>query len=382
MQRLIVSTVGTSILTNVAKQKTDKNLDILLRQTANETEKTISKQDRAQVDKISEEVEAKLLNSEFADVKSLSAELNGLFNFYIKEKLLPIKSMASNDVHYLITTDTYQGKKAGCLLEKYLKSFGIKNVQVISPTGLSTKDHKSFENGIKELLERFDEQLSSYKESGYKIVFNLVGGFKILQGYMNIIGMFYADEIIYIFEDASAELIKIPRLPLVIDHIPLFNDKAALFLLMEHSYVASDDEVKDIPEMYLDSDGQGGHMLSNWGNLIWKQKKREIISGELLHFDNIVYEDSFKRDYQSIRDDAMKADIQSTVANVSLLYDKGDLAKLRSNTGLLYEDYVNTKASKIGHFRLNRDWRVSCVSKDNRLILRHVGNHDYVNDNP
>ncbi len=38
-----------------------------------------------------------------------------------------------------------------------------------------------------------------------------------MQGYLNTIGMFYADEILYIFEGKGAELITIPRLPIIAD---------------------------------------------------------------------------------------------------------------------------------------------------------------------
>jgi hypothetical protein len=44
------------------------------------------------------------------------------------------------------------------------------------------------------------DTLPGYRESGYHIVFNLTGGFKSIQGWMQTLGMFYADEIVYIFE--------------------------------------------------------------------------------------------------------------------------------------------------------------------------------------
>jgi hypothetical protein len=49
-----------------------------------------------------------------------------------------------------------------------------------------------------------------------RVTFNLVGGFKSLQGYMQTLGMLFADESVYVFE-GERELLRIPRLPLDID---------------------------------------------------------------------------------------------------------------------------------------------------------------------
>jgi hypothetical protein len=38
---------------------------------------------------------------------------------------------------------------------------------------------------------------------------------------MNTLGMFYADEVIYIFEAKTADLIRIPRLPIVNGHLKI-----------------------------------------------------------------------------------------------------------------------------------------------------------------
>lgn len=66
---------------------------------------------------------------------------------------------------------------------------------------------------------------------------------------------------------------------------------------------------------------------------------------------------------------------------VSLLFREQGLAGLRKDGGLLYETY-ESRAGDTGHFRLNQDWRISCRPEGNILRLRHVGSHDYVNDNP
>ena len=77
---------------------------------------------------------------------------------------------------------------------------------------LNTSSLEEFRLGIDELIKWCVGTLPGYRASGYKIVFNLVGGFKALHGYMQTLGMFYADETVYIFE-TSRELLSIPRMP-------------------------------------------------------------------------------------------------------------------------------------------------------------------------
>ncbi|MBE3588402.1 MAG: hypothetical protein IMW93_07600 [Thermoanaerobacteraceae bacterium] len=74
------------------------------------------------------------------------------------------------------------------------------------------------------------------------------------------------------------------------------------------------------------------------------------------------------------------ADIQTTLAKVSLLFREQGLAGLRKDGSLQYKDYEGSPGN-IGHFRLNLGWRVSCLPEGNILRLRHVGPHD-VNKNP
>jgi putative CRISPR-associated protein (TIGR02619 family) len=303
--------------------------------------------------------------------------MNGLLSYYKQEsqvKLSPI------DAHFLITTDTYQGKKTALLLEGYLRSMGVNVVGVIVPPGFSTKDYKSFASGINYIIKWCEESLPGYRQSRYHIVFNLVGGFKSLQGYMNILGMFYADEIIYIFEAPNTELIRIPRLPIVMDEVPVLKEKATLFALMEQGYLAKHNEILNIPEIYLEFDENRYYTLSTWGHLVWERNKEKVLGERLLEFPHLTYRNTFIDDFYKIDENARRANIQTKLAMVSLLFGERGLEALRRDSRLLYENYTNR--DKIGHFRIDWAWRVSCYQEGNELILRHVGPHDYVNNNP
>ena len=113
----------------------------------------------------------------------------------------------------LVATDTYQGEVAAKLVQEWLQGRGFSSVQVFQLPGLSTRNQQAFATGVGALIKWTGETLPGYRESGSRVVFNLVGGFKSLQGYMNTLGMLYADEIIYIFEGTQSGLIRIPRLP-------------------------------------------------------------------------------------------------------------------------------------------------------------------------
>lgn len=214
MRRVIMSTIGTSLLTNqIDRNNTaEKNWYGLLRDSANKRETEIENERVIEILlTLHERANNKLKTAEIASVRRLSAELNGIYGIY-NNKL----ERGKEDVHILIATDTEQGKITAEIVKSYLQNNGIVNSSIYSPPGLSTASTTAFTEGIDELITWFKQNITSYQKD-YKICFNLVGGFKSLQGYLNTIGMFYADEIIYIFEGIGAELITIPRLPINID---------------------------------------------------------------------------------------------------------------------------------------------------------------------
>lgn len=199
---------------------------------------------------------------------------------------------------------------------------------------------------------------------------------------MNTLGMFYADEVIYIFEAKTADLIRIPRLPIRMDTQPVLEEKAKIFLLLENGYIARKDEVEEIPEIYLDCDEREHCTLSEWGLLVWEENKRNILEkAPLLDFEGLSYEKSFIKDFERL-EKTIKSDVLATLAQVAQIFKEKGLAGLRAHSGLQYKDYQGLADKKVGHFRLSRDYRVSCRAEGTVLQLRHVGPHDYVNNNP
>jgi putative CRISPR-associated protein (TIGR02619 family) len=368
--KLILSTVGTSLLTNqVSGSQRQELFD-----AANMKESECSSTLIDLISYIKKSINIKLVKATVAELRKLSAELNGILGVYNGE--IPTNP---NDTHVLVASDTYQGKITAEIIESFLKEKGFTNIIIISPSQMSTKDKTSFVNGTKNLLKWFDKELDieNYRLNKYEVIFNLTGGFKSLQGYLNTFGMFYADRIVYIFE-SSNQLIEIPRLPIEIPE-QMFEDKATDFLLMSCDYPC---KAEGISHLMLEEYDEDTFYLSEWGMLSWNKVKRKILEKKLIKLPNISYESSFIKDF----DNATPLDrinLQEILAQVSsiLLTNQDGVASLKAHGGIQYDNYSG-KNKHLGHFRLNQGDRVSCTAIGNNLSLRRFGRHDDLNNNP
>ncbi|MBD2124942.1 putative CRISPR-associated protein [Microcoleus sp. ZQ-A2] len=395
MPRLVISTVGTSILTNQLNLQYDSDWSKLLEERANDKEiddkedvlEAIEELTRRAKEKLYTDPEQKVINDDIDEIRSASAELNGIYGLYHAQL-----NQGNQDIHWLITTDTAQGQVSAELIRDFLRDNHVVVLDINTPTGLSTDSTENFTHGIDELLKSFDEIIPHYQQSGYQICFNLVGGFKALQGYVNTIGMFYqADEIIYIFEGSSKEkgVITIPRLPIQVDHSVI---KPAQFSLMatDVGVWVKLSELQSVPEtLIFVADDEA--TLSHWGRLTWNSCKRKFLTGDLLEFPGLVYEKSFIKDFARNKvNQQSRLDLHEVLAEVSGSMIKFNGDTTRFDTRLHFTRYEGgekceggVRRNQIDHFYIkNTGWRVSCIAKDGKLYLRHYGEHDYVNDNP
>ncbi len=376
--RFVVSTIGTSILTNSIDRgnSAEGTLFGILRDSANKTQDEITDDELGVIDELARRALEKLNNGDVETNRRSSAELNGIYGIY--DGTLPNHS---NDLHYLICTDTVQGQKTGQLIQDFLHSKGF-TVNIITPPQLSTKDTQSFAAGTKELIKWLDETIPK-PNTGYQVIFNLVGGFKSLQGYMQTFGSFYADETVYIFE-GSSDLIKIPRLPIQIDNTVIENHKTK-FALMNAGKHYLINELEGIPETLLESVKDGGNTyawLSTWGELVWNRTKSDLLSQGLLQFPRLAYQQSFINDCNNLNGQQWTK-LQETLAKVTAALENsnGDISRLNNQvSGLNFEQLRNH--NKICTFRVTQGDRVSCeISSNNGLTLRHYGSHEYVYSN-
>lgn len=370
MSKVILSTIGTSLLTKQISRDDKEDWLSKLRDTANLKPDETPEEVRDIIRVLKERANCKLAKGSTQDIREASAELNGIYGIYAENL-----SRGTVDMHWLIATDTAQGLETASIVEDFLRSKNIA-AQTFSPKGLSAADTTSFTEGIDKLIVWLDESIKGYE----KVYFNLVGGFKSLQAYLNTIGMFYADEIVYIFEGFSSELIKIPRLPIKINESIIEPYKSEFALMAAGAWLPYS-ELSDLPESLLFfSDDEC--ILSNWGRLIWNRMKSEVLSEALLAYPRINYEVSFNRDYESTLDPTKRVKLQEVLAKVSYLLSKenGNTGILKGDGGVLYEVYTNQQG--IAHFRVTQGIRVSCIAKDGQLYLRHYGTEPEVNRNP
>ena len=377
--RFVLSTIGTSSLTNQIRNDDPSEWRRLLRDSANHKMDDLPPEAKAVIDTLADRALDKLLEDDTQINRRISAELNGIYGIY--NGRLP---QNSPDQHHLICTDTAQGQKTGELIRDFLADQGL-NAYIVTPKELSTKDTAAFTAGIKELIRWLEDNVPGQRDGGYRVIFNLVGGFKSLQGYMNTFGAFYADEVIYIFEAETADLITIPRLPIQID-TTLIQKYQTEFALMAAGKLYPRRELKDIPETLLEfleeGDDETDTGLSAWGTLIWNRTKADVLVEGLLPFPRLEYTRAFRDDFN--RENAPKTllKLQETLAKVAYTLEKsnGNLAPLRQDGGLQFERFM--KIDGIYKFRITQAIRVSCEVAEGGLTLRHYGGHDYVYNNP
>jgi CRISPR/Cas system-associated protein Csm6 len=153
MPQLIISTVGTSLLTNQINPKLHPNnwqdrLNKSANYTVEEMESDPDVKDILEI--LKKRVEDKLYNEDTEEdkIREISAELNGIYGIY------EYTEKSQQDQHWLITTDTAQGKIAANLVQSFLKlKFKGMDVQVYTPNNLSTKSTDKFQDGIDNFLK-------------------------------------------------------------------------------------------------------------------------------------------------------------------------------------------------------------------------------------
>lgn len=377
--RFVLSTIGTSILTNQINSDDPREWRHLLRDSANRKTDELDSETAAVIDTLADRTFEQLLEDDVQINRRISAELNGIYGIY--NGRLP---QNGPDQHHLICTDTAQGQKTGELIRDFLTDQGF-SVSIYTPEGFSTKDTAAFTSGIKELIRWLEENVPWRRESGYRVIFNLVGGFKSLQGYMNTFGAFYADEVIYIFEAETADLITIPRLPIQIDTAVIQKYRTE-FALMAAGKLYPRRELKAIPETLLEFLEEGEDEtdtgLSAWGTLIWNRTKADVLAEGLLPFPRLEYTRTFRDDFNRENAPKTRLKLQETLAKVAYTLENsnGNLAPLRQDRGVQFERFM--KIDGIYKFRITQAIRVSCEVAEGGLTLRHYGGHDYVYKNP
>jgi len=265
----VLSTCGIALLTSTAGSLGIRSLVI---KYANHKYRP-DDPEGAELEQLLDKAAQQLSEAEPHIAGTLSAELNALVKLYDGQFSRP------QDYHVLLSTDTWLGERAANLVQDWLIGQGLASVTVRRQSDLQTSDIEAFQVALSDIVRFCEREVSGFRQDGYHIIFNLTGGFKSVQGFLQILATFYADESIYVFESGTS-LLRLPRLP-----IEMSVDKELLKNLRVIRRLAANlpvepEEIERIPEtlrMIVDDTAA----LSPWGDLVWEQSKKKIFREQL-----------------------------------------------------------------------------------------------------
>ena len=293
MMKYILSPCGTSLLTNKAEQS---ERSLVFKYANKKCKDDIPEADRAILQSLITKVSELLKDADNQKAMRMSAELNGIIQIHNG------RIAKNNDLHLLLSTDTWLGEETAKLVKSWLERHNL-IVMIHRQTDLQTSEISSFQLSLSELIKKLSEEIPGYSRKGYKIIFNLTGGFKSVQGFLQSIANFYADETVYIFE-TSTELLRIPKLPVKLDFTTIVEKYIDQFRKLSLGIEVDQSQLKGIPETLLFTiDGQT--TLSAWGELIWEEAKKELYKKRLFSspIKKIKYTDSFVSTASSLEKD-------------------------------------------------------------------------------
>lgn len=294
-QVYMLSPCGTSVLTNLAN---DQERKLVFKYANAKQLNEIPSEDQAVLMGLIEKANYKIPQADLIEAMKMSAELNGIITYYQRD-LKP-----NGDYHLLLCTDTWLGQQTAELVKLWLTKTGF-TVEIKRQADLQTKDLLAFQCALSDLVKWCEEVVSGYEKSGYKIVFNLTGGFKSVQGFLQTLATFYADETVYIFE-TSSELLKIPRLPVQLATLPIIEQYIDIFRRLAIGLNVKSSNIHDIPETLL-LNIEGEWTLSPWGEIVWQKTKKELYAKTLYSSPSkkIRFADSFLASMKSLSPDRL-----------------------------------------------------------------------------
>lgn len=280
---IILSTCGTSILTKGAVGELKKALTDYA--NARNPDEVPEAERRMMIDHI-EKRKGEFTVLSVRDARGASAELNGILAYYENQP-----GKGKDDRHYLLATDTWLGKATAEVVGGWLERNGCRNVYVHRHPDLQTAEFRTFHSSLSDLVKWCSEEVGARRSDRDRIVFNLSGGFKAETGFLQLLGMFYADEIIYIFE-RSSELLRIPRLP-----VEMADASAIRADLRDFRRASLDLPVRDRKDGIYWFEVDGNYTLTPWGELVFKNHQKALYEKGVLDppSDRVRFDGNFRR---------------------------------------------------------------------------------------
>jgi len=361
MPNFILSTCGTSLFTNGISNE----LRSEFAEYANEKDWSKIPYDIAsRLKHHAEQQKQKLFTADLTLVKKLSAELNSLLSWQSN------RGSDSQDMHILLATDTALGQATAEIIQQWLISQG-KIAAIMSASGLNTASLQSFRESLSDLTANLIEQVTAYKENGYQIIFNLAGGFKSLNGFLQAFSTIYADETFYIFE-SSSEVLSIPKLPFKFDAEQIIKENLHIFRRLAYQLTVNKTEVNAIPETLLFSIGSD-ITLSEWGELLWQSSYKEMYKKSLLPSisERVILTDGFEVSTKNLDPSVLKI-VNDRVAELAV-YAEGDCKSALKSVDPKPLQEKQYKEQNMWECDLNPHHRIFMVKDGYHFTLQYVG---------
>lgn len=260
----IITTVGTSIITNCLQDNQDL---------------------RSQFDLIKDK-----FSEDWESEKSIIEILKKRVNDWAKNKkekasaeiqsILKIKEELNEDIEvFLISTDTILSRLAAEIIKEWFQN-NILNITIFFNTkqdiikGLQVLNYINFRNtGLINLLNRLNQITQKYWGD---FIINITGGYKALIPYMTIISQMHSIPSYYVFQDDSDKdfnLLQIPQLPIDLKE-NIFEKYGNYFLSLENLDIGNKDEFPYdfISECSSCLEIDGNQIVINpLGKLLWEK---------------------------------------------------------------------------------------------------------------
>ncbi|GAB4183682.1 MAG: hypothetical protein Kow00108_20870 [Calditrichia bacterium] len=375
MRNLFITLCGTSILTNVEKElnKHPQSSSIVLKNANAKTKEEIDMVSQDNLSCYVNEAARKIekiakMPLDDPEVRKASAEINSYARLFVENKPDP------TDVHFLLCTDTWLGERTATLVQTWLKHQGV-NAQIHRMIDVRTVNTAELQVGFADLIKWIEEVVVPYRESNYKIIFNLTGGFKILMGFLQTLAHFYSDEAIYIFE-SGYELIRIPRIPVKLDNVEVIKNNFRTLRRLSLRLSVDKGEIQKLPDLFLFR-MDDGVTLSAWGELIFQQIKNELYKQKLWEApcDKVKYTPKFINSVQHLPPDRIRlVNIRVDDLTRHLETDGGANLK-RLDLKPLTNSPFKDSDMELDAWADRDAKRIFCHFEGDRLVLDELGNH-------
>ena len=250
LPKLIISTTGTSIATNIRR-------DIFPKFFNKDAE-----------EKIREEIKTAI---KIKEVDLISAETKSLNKIGI-----------DNTTHIaFIHTDTPDGRLCSEVLKEWCSKNWRCTVTLHEVKDLQVKDADLFvREGIRNYLKLCIDLIEKNRFS-HNVILNPTGGFKGIVPYTTLLGMIFSMPIYYIFENSDT-LIKLPSIPINYDADIMDRCAERLSMIEEKTSILKNEFWKGIDfndkERFVSLIEEGGNnvTLSPIGFLLWERYKKDF----------------------------------------------------------------------------------------------------------